>query len=434
MANMIFFRLMKKIFPLSTILAIVISATAQPGKPCTGQQDADTQLGVYTNHTNPKYPTSLKAAPPQEKTYMTNQLIAIEKLEEASRKDFQLTGCVARVSFANITGGNGDYHHTGYEYQLGVYQNVCHVTEHVVKTVDEYLTVLRVDINQTAAGNIRAIDLGIGDLNVSKYPNSLEYQIPIDYVQGKGTGSARSNVSKYISERGLLSNRSNNYKDYHTDFLKLNSGNGYTENWMNGDRYGINGSNSYQFIDRHYLITTAGIPLLIPVSRKQYLLDMLDYLELEKENFEYDWNSKLKRISGGNSDLSKKQLNILQADKVAYPKIYEAKKEKLKQMLTTQKDEWLQKQAVVGNPGNSLDASERLKELGNFYDKEDEYKSALYVLNPEYFNRNTNQPAKPILIEVQFRYQIARDYGFSERLFRNFEKNFDFNALRKMVE
>jgi len=426
----------KYILPITLLLSIATTFAQKKdlmgNVPCNGT--ADNIPGIYTNHTNPKYgPPSLKGTA-AEKAEMMKNLIAIEKLEEASRKDFQLTGCVARVSFANITGGNGNYHHTGYGYQLGVYQNVCHVTQHIVKTSDEYHTVLRVDINPTAAGNVRPMEIGIGDVNISKYPNTIQYQIPIDYIQGKETGNNPSNVSKYISERGLLSNRSNNYKDYHTDFLKLNSGNGYTENWMNGDRYGTNGPNSYLFIDRRYLITKPGIPLLIPVSRKQYLLDMLDYLEIEKANFEYDWNSKMKALSGNSSDYTKKQMAILQADKAAYPKLYEAKKEKLKQLLASKKEDWLQKQAVVGNPGNKNDANERLNELGNFYDKEEEYKSALYVLNPEYFNRNTNQPAKPILMEVQFRYQIARDYGFSERLIRNFEKNFDFNALRKMVE
>jgi len=37
-------------------------------------------------------------------------------------------------------------------------------------------------------------------------------------------------------------------------------------------------------------------------------------------------------------------------------------------------------------------------------------------------------------MEVQFRYEISTDGGFSKRLFDNFDINFDINALRKMVE
>ncbi|MBS1610362.1 MAG: hypothetical protein JSS70_16730 [Bacteroidetes bacterium] len=47
----------------------------------------------------------------QEISAMTQTLIAIEKLEEASRKDFNLTGCVARVSFSRW--GNSNYGKNG---------------------------------------------------------------------------------------------------------------------------------------------------------------------------------------------------------------------------------------------------------------------------------------------------------------------------------
>ncbi len=86
---------------------------------------------------------------------------------------------------------------------------------------------------------------------------------------------------------------------------------------------------------------------------------MLDYPEIEKANFENDWDVKMKGYAGNNSDYAKKQMGILQADKVAYPKLYEARKEKLKQLLANQKEEWLQQQAIVGNPGNPYDANER---------------------------------------------------------------------------
>ena len=51
--------------------------------------------------------------------------------------------------------------------------------------------------------------------------------------------------------------------------------------------------------------------------------------------------------------------------------------------------------------------------------------------NPKYFKLNTNQPAKAIFMEMQFRYELARDYGFSERLIRNFEKNFDMDGVEE---
>ncbi len=262
---------MKKSILVIVQFIIITTALAQ-NKGLMGNtscnETADNIPGIYTNHTNPKYPISLKAASPQEKTYMTNELIAIEKLEEASRKNFQLTGCVARVNFSSLTSTNGNYRHTGYEYQLAVYQNVCHLTQHIVKTVDEYRTVLRVDINPTLAGNVSPLGIGIGSFNISKYPNSIQYDIPVDYVKGKGSGNNPSNVSKYISKRTLLTSRSDNYNDNHRDFLKLNNGEGFVESGWGGERGKKLRSNGYYQIERHYLITKAGIPLLIPVTRQ----------------------------------------------------------------------------------------------------------------------------------------------------------------------
>ncbi len=427
---------MKKIVLISLLFCgFAAQAQNKPGAketpvPCDG--NAQDLPGKYTDHTNPKYPRSL-AGNAQEKAVMLKQLIAIEKLEEASRKDFNLTGCVARVSFSG-----GEKSVAGimrYGYQLGVYRNVCHVTEHIVKTSDEYSTVFRVNINyDPVSGALSPLATGIGNFNIAKYPNSVQYEIPIDAIQGKSTKTSPSGVSKYISEKMLLIGRSDNYKDYHADFLKLNNGNGYVENWQGGDRYAKFGPSSYQFIDRHYLITKPGIPLLIPVSRKQYLEDMLEYFEIEKANFYYDNDKQTKQIQGNNADYAKKRLSILESDKAAYPQLYEAKKAKVKQLLAEQKDAWLQQQAIVGNPGNTYDANDRLKELGKFYDKEGEYSVALYVANPAYFKPGGNQSTKPQIVEVQFRYQIGKEFNFSEKLFNNFLKNFDMDALHKILQ
>ncbi len=125
---------------------------------------------------------------------------------------------------------------------------------------------------------------------------------------------------------------------------------------------------------------------------------------------------------------------ILQADKAAYPQLYEARKEKVKQLLANQKATWLQLPAVVDFNNSTYDADQRLADIGKFYDAETENTAALYNYNPEYFKTNAGQPAKPLFMDVQFRYEIAQDKGFSERLFNNFLKNYDMGALRKLLE
>lgn len=396
--------------------------------PCNGEADA--LPGKYTDHTKPKYPINLRGTL-QEKMAMTNQLIALEKLEEASRKDFKLTGCVARVSFS---GGDkstyGNFAFMRYGYQLGVYQNVCHITKHVVKTVSEYRTVLRVDVNPQFPSNL--LPQGTGEFYLTD--KSIRYDIPIDAKQGPGYNTDRAKhpgrISQYLSEEMVLAGRSDNYNNKHAEFTKFISGEGYVENWLHGSR---DKRSRYEWVDRHYLITRAGVPLVIPVTRKQFLEDLLEYFEIEKANFYYDLENKIKNNAGSNSESAKKRKAILEADKAAYPQLYEAKKAKVKELLATQKTEWLLKPAVVDINNISYDANQRLADIGKFYETETDKKAVLYIFNPEYFKPGVNQPTKALFMEVQFRYEIADDRGFSERLFNNFLKNYDFSALRKMV-
>ncbi|MFV0604801.1 MAG: hypothetical protein ACK5NK_03070, partial [Niabella sp.] len=347
------------------------------------------------------------------------------------------TGCVARVSFSrtdNRTYGKNTY--AGYGYQLGVYQLVCHRTEHVPKIVDEYNTVLRIDINPSFPQGIQGG--GTGEFYI-KYGNP-RYNIPIEAKLGPGFENDKKNnpiaVSKYISERMLLTNRSNAYKSYHDDFLKLNNGEGYTENWIRGDRYAKTADAAgYCLKDRRYLILKPGVPLLVPVSRKQYLEDMLEYFEIEKANFFYRNAEEVKKYSNDNSDFAKKYLVGLNADRDAYPKLYEAKKATAKELLANKKTEWLERQAIIEyNNATKYDGTERVKALDKFYESESEYTAALYVLNPEYTKLNNDPVTKPKIIEVEFRYDNNKDNRYSDRLIRNFEKNFDFDALRKMMQ
>ena len=407
-----------------------VKKITDPLTPC--HETADAVAGIYTDHTNPKYGSHSIKGGATIKAAMMKQLIAIEKLEEASRKNFKLTGCAARVSFS---GGNynnyGKIAYPGYGYQLGIYRYVCHITQHVTKIVSEYLTVLRVDVNPYMPAGAKAG--GTGEFAI----NGIRYSIPIEAREGPDyVNMAKNNpskVSQYISESMVLANRSNDYKNTHTEFLKIIHGDGYTENWIRGDRYKPS-SSKYRFIDRRYLITKPGVPLLIPVSRKQYLEDMLEYLEIEKANFYFDHAARVKNIGNSMSDGAKRDRAILEKDKKDYPGIYEARKAKIKELLAGQKQAWLQKPAVVDNNNKTYDANKRLENLGKFYDAEDEYTSALYILNPAYFTAPDGQPAKPMFMEVQMRYELAEDKGFSERYFNNFLKSFDMTALRKMLQ
>ncbi|GEP89641.1 hypothetical protein SAMN05660909_02150 [Chitinophaga terrae (ex Kim and Jung 2007)] len=410
--------------------------------PCS-ENDVQNMPALYYNHSQSKYGKTIYGSTTgftiADEAKMLPVLNKIEQLEESSRKNFQATGCVMRVSYSRS--GNdlfSGYDHKRYGYQLGLYQMVCHVQQHVVKEVSEFRSVLRVNVNPSFYNG--SISVGTGSLIFNKTPGTLywTYDFPADAKLGPDYEKDRSNkpvnVSKYFSERSVLQGRSDNYKDYHSDFLKVNNGDGYVEKWEMGSRYDQHNEKSYQCIDRHYLITRPGIPLFIPVSRKQYLQDMLEYLEVEKANFAYTLDDLLKKNAKDNSDFANQKRKSWQAHKVAYAEIYEARKAKLKELLTTQNEKWLQQPAIVSGDNKTKEANDRLKETGKFYDKESENIYALYVFNPAYWSISTGDAIKPILFEVQFKYEVSKDKQWSESLLNNFDKKFDMNALRKMIE
>ncbi|QEC44053.1 hypothetical protein [Pseudobacter ginsenosidimutans] len=423
---------MKRFFLLLIIPAVCNMANAQKVSkadapvPCNG--NADLLPGKYTDHTNPKYPSSLKGAS-LEKAAMLKQLIAIEKVEEKSRSDFELKGCVARVSFSGGSKYNcGSRSVNRYGYQLGIYQNVCHVTEHIVKTVGEYRTVLRVDVNPSFAGG--SFHGEYGDFYVTS--KTVRYEIAIDAKTGPGYDkdriSNRSRIAQFISEEMVLTGRSDNHADKQGDFLKLINGESYVENWVIGYRYDKPSPKSYRLISRHYLITKPGIPLLVPVTRKEYLEALLEYYEIEKNNFAIAVADKM--------GSSTRDLSIIKADQIAYEKIYQTKKEKVKQLLASKNEAWLQKQAVARKHLKRDDytvASNGLLDFDNF-DDSDEKSERLYQYNPRYFATDKSPSTKAMFMEIQFRYEVGGDYGFSERLFANFLRHYDMEALKKMLE
>lgn len=413
------------LFSLNGIKAQVKSIPKESAVPCSGSADA--LPGKYTDHTNPKYAHSLKGTAP-DKAVITKQLIAIEKVEEASRANFQLTGCVARVSF---NGGDkkmfGDFGFNSYGYQLGIFQNVCHATERVVKTVGEFRSVLRVDVNTGfGSGNYYGErgDFYVTSKNV-RYEISIDAKTSANYEKDRFTN--RSRITRYLSEDMVLTSRSDNYKDKHGDFLKLINGDGYVENWMSGSRDDKPDPKAYKWIDRHYIITRSGIPLLIPVTRKEYLEALLEYYEIEKNNFLWTVAYKTKNQPANAS--------ICEADKAAYQKIYETKKAKVQQLLTSSKADWLQQPAVVIKdlrPNDYAKASNGLLDFEKFYEG-DSKGIALYQYNPEYFKISSSQPLKPMFMEVQIRYELSEDKGFSKRYFDNFLQNFDLQKLSAML-
>lgn len=428
---------MKQYLILSVILLLNTTAFAQPQKvvinqtPCEGKE-VQYIPALYYNHTKPKYGVVLSGTnTAADKSKIISTLNTIEKLEEASRKNFQATGNVMRVSYSsksnNTSGRNyfSGYAHASYGYQLGFYQMVCHVQQHVVKEVGEYRSVLRIDANPALTeGSFYG---ETGDFYITD--KRVRYEIPYDakwhgfydkqYDINRYTN--RSKIAQYLSEEMVVNSKSSNYNNKHNEFLKLINGQGYTENWMNGDK---NEQNKYKWVGRYYTIIKPGIPLLVPVTRKEFLEALLEYYEIEKYNFEWYSDYKLKNETSNSS--------IINADKAAYNQIYQTKKARISNLLKTKSADWLNKQVAAPKGNRENDYAKASNGLFDFYDFENG--TPLYKYNPEYFKMNASDPLKPVFFLVEFRYEGGDEKQWSENLLNNFEKNFDFEALRKMLD
>lgn len=411
---------MKQIIP-AVLLFLTSSAEAQNKivpQPCQDDNDAAHQPAIYFDHTRPKYPFNITEYNATDKAAIMKQLTAIEKLEEGSRANFKATGCVLRTSFSATSKTSfGGYTHASYGYQLGAYQLVCHVTEHVANEVGEYRTVFRVNVNPSldqwhAYGE--HYDFYLTD-------RSVRYDVSIRGITKAGNVDRNTitRISQVVSQNQVTNDPK--------EFDKINNGTGYLESTMGGSNPKV-----YLWLDRKYYITKQGVPLLVPLTRKEYLEALLEYYEIEKKNFQTEMGYKINDDSRSTSPEAKKRMTIYEADKIAYQQIYEGKKAKVQNILSTQKSEWLQKQAVVANrqPGanNYAEPANGLFEFNQFANTGE----LLYQFNPAYFKENVATPVKPVFFLVQFRYEMGR--YFSETLFNNFLKNYDFSALYKMLQ
>jgi hypothetical protein len=412
-----------KHYSLLFSILFFIGATGRAQQPCEDDKEVERMPAKYYDHTQPKYPMYLGTYSAQDKASIVKKLSAVEKLEESSRRGFQATGCELRSSFSTLSKTFfGNYFHASYSAQLAAYQNVCHVQQHIVKTVGEYRTVLRVDVNPSLSAARFYGELG--DFYITD--KSVRYEIAIDAEHEKRNAGylathAGTRISQFLSE-SLVSNSKR-------EFDNINNGTGYTEDTLMGAD-----SKKYQWLNRRWYITRPGMPLFVPVTRKEYLEALLEYYEVEKENFQNIVALKAKESAKSSSPEAKKRMAIYEADKAAYQRIYDAKKDHVKKMLANQSNDWLQKQAAVATrnsrPNDYQQASNGLFDFKQFENPGS--RQSLVQYNPAYFKDKAATPVTPLFFRVQFRYEIGR--FFSETLFNNFIKNYDMEALRKMLD
>ncbi len=368
---------------------------------------------LYYNHTYDNYSKSKSPRMPL--------LFNIEKLEQNSRKNFQATGCVLRVY---TRPGHSPYDMDGVQRQYSSFtikanEYYCSTPN---STVDEGATAAEISVHLNSS--VPAAFDKVGDFYVTD--KSIRYRVSIQMIRptnGPSYPAARySNISNYVSEKSTLLGLVDEKEINHDVFLKYINGETYVE--KHGG-YDPKESYGYKTIERNYNIVKKGVPILVPVSRKAFLEALLEYYEIEKANFATEVAEKLK------NENDKDRMKILEADKAAYNQIYQSKKARITNLLKTKSADWLSRQVATNEKARENDSKNASNGLFDF--KEFESGTLLYQYNPEFIKGK--DAFKPVKISVKYLYRYGKErYQWSENLIKNFEANFDFEALRKMLQ
>ena len=357
-------------------------------------------------------------------------LTKIEMLEKQSRTNYNLTGCVLKTTFSGKapTTIAGRYPLASYDLNMGCYEYICIKNKMMVN--GEYANVFRAYINRYT---------GI-ESAFSFQDEAYYYETPQKY---NGQFIALYNFIKMDASKNV-----NSGKGFYQDIPETSV--------KEGDRS--------VFMTRHWYFTKLGMLLFVPVTRKAYLEALLVYYERERLLIA----DKIKEIEVESAGMMK--------DPQKYPQLYENGKRNLivrkakypdwQQRIDTKKAivqkalkentaEWLAQPAVVKpkaeifswksnyGPGQNdnvsidtynADTKEDAQRTGSFTFSgfwDNKGGAVLYKYNPDYFKDSEKNPAKPYMIELTYRY-VKTTLG--KNLVENFTKNFDFDAIRNMLE
>mgnify|MGYP000855553153 CR=1 FL=1 len=404
---------MKNKFILKISITLFCSQTVL-AQDCKTDADVASQPGKYLTAAQYPWPAvraeyfnNLTTA--ADKSIAKKTLTQIENIEQKTHNGFALTG------------GNWEnfYSTKGYQYfantKLGQYSFEAALHEYFcakgkLTRNSEYSTVLRIYTNEVTLNSLDAF---------ISYPFGSSfgsYDFGMQYADWKNHNPADVNA-KLIPLFTYLSCNNTSLLE------RINSGTSYFQDVAEKD---IKPNNRSNYIYRYWFIKKKDLPVLIPVSRKDYLESLLEYYDREKIYFtklvaelKADRDNSIKYYTNWEADVN---------DKIAV----------VKKAMSEHDATWLSAQAVV-NPANdnSQTYNAKLPEQTNyhrfwkFYDGEKKA-MPLYTYNPEYFKKNAQTPAaKPQVITVAFRYNSM---PLSLRLIDNFTRNFDFSSLNKLVE
>lgn len=357
-------------------------------------------------------------------------LTKIETLEKQSRNNYTLKGCVLKTSFSGNSKATiaGKYALANYDLNMGCYEYICVRNKLMINS--EYENVFRAYVNRyTGIENAYSFE-----------DDNYVFETPMKYN------------GRFIALH---------------DFIKLddskfvNNGKGYFQDVPESS---VKQGSRSTYMTRHWYITKPGELLFVPVTRREYLEALLVYYDREKMIIA----DKIKDIEKESAGMmknpqqypqlyenGKRNLIVRKANYPDWEKKIETKKAIVQKVLKENTAAWLAQPAVVKSkpetftwqnsygPGPNdqvnistayADTKEDAQKTGSFTFSgfwDDRNGATLYKYNPEYFKGAEKNQAKPYMIELTYRY-VKTTLGQS--LVENFTNNFDFDAVKNLLE
>jgi len=437
---------MKRIVFISLLLYGFTIQAQQTQQDCTAEsvqkepgRFLDAHIGYATGGGKAGYST----------TEIANSKKMMTAFENICKPKLQFTGGQAKASFGLNSKSFYNQQQVGsYTYNLGFHQFVCNIQTHKLAIVDEYQGVLRVIANPSFQTVFHSLE-----------GRAEAYKIPANSQNINAPFIAIYNYYAFIDNRLVNAiNNGNGFIDVTTQGIgdQLNQSQGMVLENKPGKGYGWNGSNGFVtmgavgLIYHHALITHTDIPFFIPVSRKKFLTDLLEFYDREKPELVANMQDRIKNLAKTIIESQKNNSSYLQDQKNRQAvqeqsakdilTISEQKKQTVAKLLQSKDENWLNQQAIVQGDNKAFTVPNNrninAKEIyGNFYFTEFYTGTEglkLYQINPEYLKKYPPGGAKPAVIDVMYRFRTGEKFlmGIKE----TFIDQLNPNEFRKLLQ
>lgn len=426
---------MKQLISFKIIIILLALTQQAHAQDCQSAKDLEILPGKVIDAAHCEWPQQkahwLDALGTAANKAMANTVLTkIETLEKQSRNNYNLKGCVLKTTFSGNTAATiaGKYPLASYDLNMGCYEYICIKNKMMVNS--EYENVFRAYVNRYT-----------GIENAFSFSDeAYYYETPKKY---NGQFISLHDFIKMDASKNI-----NNGKGFYQDVAEAT----------------LKQGNRSVYMTRHWYFTKPGALLFVPVTRKAYLEALLVYYEREKLLIA----DKIKDIEDESAGMmknpqkypqlyedGKRNLVIKKAKYPDWQQKIETKKAIVQKVLKENTVAWLAQPAVIkakaetfswkktyGSGPNdevwietrNVDTKEDAQKTGSFTFSgfwDNKGGATLYQYNPDYFKGAEKSPVKPYMIELTYRY-VKTSLGQS--LVENFTKNFDFDAVRNMLE